>query len=117
MTNVAVVIDDSEHMCCGEHRKVGDVVTIPVQNYEGTIYEDRHGHLVGQEAQTITGTVLGIRWRPAIRLWEGDYARRRVGYEPGVPVDSTEYDDPVVTEWAFEFTIETEAQIPNPRSA
>ena len=112
---INVLLSDWEHMCCGERRRVGDVVTIPVQNYEGTIYEHRHGEGTGIAAQPITGTVTAIQWRPAILLREGDYAMKVIGYEPGFPVESTDYDDPVVTNWAFDFTVETSDPIPAPR--
>lgn len=116
MAPVAVILDYSEHMCCGEHREVGDVVTMTVGNYRGEIYEERHGEREGIELRPITGVITAIRFRPQIVVREGDYARRLVGYEPGFEVESTDYDDPVVTEWAFEFTVETEDQVPSPRS-
>jgi hypothetical protein len=48
-------------------------------------------------------------------LREGDYAMKLIGYEPGFPIESTDYDDPVITNWAFEFTLETADPIPFPR--
>jgi hypothetical protein len=114
---VSVLLADSEHMCCGERRAVGDAVTIKVQIFEGTIYEERHGDGVGVDTQPISGIVSAIQWRPAIMLREGDYAMKLIGYEPGLPVESTDYEDPVETHWAFEFTIETDGSVPLPREA
>ena len=102
-------------MRCGEHQGVGDTVTINVQNYNGTIYEERHGEGAGNETRPITGAITAIRWRPQIILREGDYARRVIGYKPGFLVDSTDYD-PEEAKWAFEITVDTEDQVPGPRS-
>jgi hypothetical protein len=55
VASIAVILDGVDHMCCGEHREVGDVVTILVQNYKGTLHEERHGE--GVVTQPITGTV------------------------------------------------------------
>jgi hypothetical protein len=117
VASVSVILDWSEHMCCGEHREFGDTVTIEVQNYDGTVYKERHGERGGIETDLITGVITSIRWRPQIILREGDFARKVIGYEPGFPIDSTDYDDPEETEWAFEFTVDTDDQVPSPRSA
>ncbi len=115
---VNVILDGDDHYCCGEHREVGDVVTIEVLNYEGTIYEQRHGGL-GLDSLTrpITGTITGIQWRPAIMRHEGYYGRILEGYEPGRRVDTTDYRDPTVTgfDWAFDFALDTDDPIPPPR--
>ncbi len=122
MAAVTVLLADWEHMCCGERREDGDerredgdTVTITVQSVEGTIYEERHSRGIGVEPQPITGVVTAIRWRPAVIVREGDYARRVDSYEPGFQVESTDYDDSVGTGWAFEFTLETEEQVLLPR--
>jgi hypothetical protein len=118
MATVNVILDSSEHMCCGERRAVGDTVTIWVQNYKGTIYEERHGEGVGIETQPITGVITAIQWRPAIMLREGEYAMRLVGYESGIPVESTDYADTEkgLPDWAFDFYLETDDPIPPPRT-
>ena len=118
MASIPVLLDDWEHMCCGKRRAVGDAVRMRVHNYEGTIYERRHGDIDDSESHTqpITGTITSIRFRPAIMLKESDYGRRLVGYEPGIPVESTDYADPPMgPDWAFEFTVETDDPIPPPR--
>ena len=117
MVVVNVILDGSDHMCCGERRAVGDAVTIWVQNHKGTIHEERHGEGVGIETQPITGIITAIQWRPAIVQREGDYAMNLVGYEPGVPVESTEYaSSQKGPGWAFDFNLETDDPIPPPRS-
>ena len=117
MATVNVILDSSEHMCCGDRRAVDDAVTIWVQNYNGTIYEERHGEGVRIETQPITGVITAIQWRPAIMLREGDYAMRLIGYEAGVPVESIDYADTQkgLPGWAFDFDIETNDPIPPPR--
>lgn len=55
MAAVSVILDAWEHICCGERREVGDVVSIPVQNYKGTIFEERHGEGLGIETRLIRG--------------------------------------------------------------
>ena len=112
MAKIAVLLIDWEQMCCGERREVGDVITLQVQNLDGTIYEIRHGVSPGTAAHSIRGSITDIRWRPAEMLREGDYAMTVVGYGPGMAVDSTEYHGPVQTGWAFEFTVETDDPIP-----
>jgi hypothetical protein len=37
-----------------------------------------------------------------------------IGLHPGLPVECTEYYDPEVTSWAFEFMLETESPLPGP---
>lgn len=112
----SVLLDGWEHMCCGERRKVGDTVTMEVHNYEGTIYEHRHGGGTGVQTRPITGTLTAIHWRRAIMLREGDDAMRLIGYERGMAVDSTtNLSDPADANWAFEFTVETDDQMPPPR--
>ena len=54
MASIAVILDGVDQMCCGEHREVGDEVTILVQNYKGTLHEERHGE--GVVTEPITGT-------------------------------------------------------------
>ena len=117
MALVSVILDGGDHRCCGERREVGDLVTIHVHNYQGTIYEERHAAGVDITTQPINGIITGIRWRPAIMRREGDYAMVQEGYGPGRQVDSTDYRDPAVTgyEWAFDFTVDTDDPIPPPR--
>jgi hypothetical protein len=54
------------------------------------------------------------RW-PSILLREGDYAMKVSGLDPGLPVEFIEYNDPEVTSSAFEFMLETESPLPEPR--
>ena len=61
MTLVAVVLEGWEHLCCGERRRVGDVVTIAVQNSKGTIFEERHGALRALPPRPIAGIITAIR--------------------------------------------------------
>jgi hypothetical protein len=35
------------------------------------------------------------------------------GYGPGRPVDSTDHRDPEVMDWGFDFTVETDDEIPH----
>jgi hypothetical protein len=102
-------------MCCREHREVGDVVTIRIHNYDGTIYEERHGEGLDLRTKPITGTVTAIHWRPAIMRRLGYQAMVREGYGPGRQVDSTDYRDREVGKWAFEFAVETNDPLPAPR--
>jgi hypothetical protein len=37
------------------------------------------------------------------------------GLDPGLPVEFIEYNDPEVTSSAFEFMLETESPLPEPR--
>ena len=46
---------------------------------------------------------------------EGYTERTLEGYGPQIPIESTDYDDPNVADWAFEFTVETVDPIPEPR--
>ncbi len=118
MAVVNVILDGGDHYCCGQHREVGDVVTIEVLNYEGTIYEQRHGGLgLDSVTRPITGTITGIQWRPAIMRREGDYAMVLEGYGAGYPVDNSDYRDPTVSgfDWAFDFTVDSNDPLPPPR--
>jgi len=80
MALIDVISDQVSQMCCAERREVGDVVTLPVSNYKGMVFEERHADAVDIPVQLITGTVMGIQWRPAIIRREGDYAMVEVGY-------------------------------------
>jgi len=42
MAPVAVILDYSEHMCCGEHREVRDLVNNHRRELQGEIHEERH---------------------------------------------------------------------------
>jgi hypothetical protein len=115
MTIVSVITDDTNQMCCGEHREVGDVVTIRVFNSDGALYEERHGGGLGLKTQSISGTITAIHWRPAIKRRLGYQAIVIEGYGPGRQVGSEHYRDPEVDAWAFDFTVDTDDPLPAPR--
>jgi hypothetical protein len=116
---VNVVLDGTDHMCCGPRRQLGDVVTMHIHNYRGQVYEERHPGGVSIATQMIAGRIEGIRWRKAVtrreRNPEGLMSSTLLGYEPGIAIDSTDYEDPAATDWAFEFILETDDAIPAPR--
>lgn len=91
-----------------------------IHNYQGQVYEERHPGGVGIATQPMTGTIVGIAWRPAMMREEvraeGYIERTLEGYGPQIHIDSTDYDDPKVADWAFEFTVETFDPIPEPRN-
>ncbi len=119
MALVSVILDGFDHMCCGPHRQVGDTVTMQIHNYQGQIYEERHTGGVSIATEPMTGTIEGMEWRPAIMREEarpeGYTVSTLEGYGPGIPIESTDYDDPNATDWAFQFMIETDDLIPAPR--
>jgi hypothetical protein len=106
MSEVKVLLDDWEHQCCGDLRKVGDVVTMSVHQSDGRLFEQRHDYGKPVIAHTITGRILGISWRPAILVPVNQLVRVVEGYGPPVAVSSTD-DRPAGDSWAFEFTVET----------
>ena len=106
-------------MCCGPLRQVGDTVHMQVHNYRGQVYEERHAGGVSIATRPMTGTIVQMEWCPAIvrkeARPEGFTAITLEGYGPGVPIESTEYEDPDAEHWAFRFTIVTDDPIPAPR--
>jgi len=119
MALVNVILDSTDHMCCGPRRQVGDTVTMQIHNYRGQVYEERHPGGVSIATYPMTGTIVSMEWRSAIMREEvraeGFTARTREGYGPGVSIQSTDYDEPNATDWAFQFTVETDDPIPAPR--
>ena len=119
MAQVTVILNSIDHMCCGPRRQVGDSVTMQIHNYRGQVYEERHPGGVSIKTQSMTGTILGIAWRPAMMkrdaMADGSTVSMLEGYGPGIPIESTDHDDPSVTDWAFQFTVETDDPIPDPR--
>jgi hypothetical protein len=116
---VSVVLDGIGHMCCGPRRQLGDTVTMQIHNYQGQVYEERHPGGVSIVTQPVTGTIVQIAWRAALMRDEvgtdGSTVRMLDGYGPAVPIGSTEYGDPQVAYWAFEFTVDTDDPVPEPR--
>jgi hypothetical protein len=119
MAPVSVVLDDIDHMCCGPRRQVGDAVKMQIHKHRGQVYEERHPGGVSIATQPMTGTIVGIVWCPAMMREEvragGVTLRTLEGYGPGIDIESTDYEDPNVTDWAFRFTVETDGPIPEPR--
>ena len=119
MALVTVLLTSNDHECCGPRREVGDTVTMQIHNYRGQVYEERHPGGVDIATQPMTGTVVGIALLPAIVRQEvrpeGFTATEIEGYRPGVLIDSTDDDDPDLAYWAFQFTVDTDDPVPEPR--
>jgi hypothetical protein len=119
MALVTVILNDTDHICCGPRREVGDTVTMQVHNYQGQVYEERHPGGVSIATQPMTGTIVKMEWRPAIMREEvkpeGFTMRTRESFGPARVIQSTDYDDPEASDWAFQFTLETDDPIPAPR--
>jgi hypothetical protein len=116
MAEVSVVLEEGDHICCGPRRRVGDIVTMQIHNVRGQVYEERHPSAVSVATQSMTGTIVRMEWRPA-RLQgeirgEGFNPRTLAGYGTGIPIESTDYEDPSTVDGVFEFTIETKDPIP-----
>jgi hypothetical protein len=90
-----------------------------IHNYQGQVYEERHPEGVSIQTQVITGTTQRIQWREAIMRHEPrpeDFVAKTLeGHLPGFAIESTDYADPTATDWAFEFAIDTDDPIPEPR--
>lgn len=119
MVRVSVILDSVDHECCGPRREVGDVVKMHIHNYQGQIFEERHPDAVSIATQLMTGTIVGMEWRPEFMHEEarpeGFTVRTHDGYGPGTSIDSTDFVEPDVTDWVFQFTVETDDSIPEPR--
>jgi hypothetical protein len=115
MAQVQVWLSDWEHRCCGDQRSVGQEIELSVDRSRSRFYEQRHDYAAGGSggpvAVPMRGRVLAIAWHRAVMDRTGMYASRRVGYAPGVACESTEIS-PATSSWAFEFTIETESDLP-----
>ena len=86
-----------------------------VHNCEGAIIEERH--TVGGDlgCRTITGSIVAMAWRPIIgRVEHGLFIRD--GYGVATSISSTEDEVPDDSLWAFEFTLDTDDQIPDPHA-
>ncbi len=99
--------------------RVGDTVTMHIHNYQGQIYEERHPGGVGIATQPMTGTIVSMEWRPAIMREEtqpeGYTLRTLEGYGAETLIESTDYEDSDIDDWAFQFTMDTDDPIPEPR--
>ena len=89
-----------------------------IHNYQGQVYEERHSEGVCIATQPMTGTIVSMEWRPTILRVEtrpeGFTVGTIEGYGPGTPILSTDFDDRE-TDWVFQFTVETNDPIPEPR--
>jgi len=113
MAKVAVLLDATDHWCCGPVRRVGDDVSMSVHNTEGVISEERHDVGVDLGCQTISGRIVAMAWRPiVIRVERG--LNIQDGYGGATSISSTEDDVPDNSDWAFEFTLETKDRLPDP---
>jgi hypothetical protein len=119
---VNIMLRCVDHWCCGPRRRVGDTVTMHIHNSQGQVYEERHPDSVSIATQAMTGTIVGMEWRPAImreKPQPEDYMYKTLqGYGPGRMIESTEYDDPDPDndDWVFQFTVDTDDPIPAPAS-
>jgi len=115
MAMVAVLLDATDHWCCGQVRRVGDEVSMSVHNCEGIVIEERHDVDADLGCRTIGGDIVAMVWRPIVfRVEHG--LNIRDGYGVATPISSTEDDVPDDSPWAFEFMLETNDRIPDPHS-
>jgi hypothetical protein len=105
VSEVKVLLDEWEHQCHGDLRRVGDTVTMSVYESEGLLIDKRHDYGKPVVAHALTGRVVRIGWRPAILVQVNELFQAVEGYGPAVSVSSTD-DRPPGDSWAFEFTIE-----------
>jgi hypothetical protein len=113
---VEVSLDGTDHLCCGERRTVGDVVTITAaRGRHGNFVEIRHDYSGGRNpvpTVEIHGRVTAIAVRPGILEHVSDVHYRVVGFGLPVPYESTDVGDALSSSDEFVFTIETDHPLP-----
>jgi hypothetical protein len=119
MAEAHIWLDDWEHQCCGAFRQVGQDVALTVFRAKSGVCEQRHdyrgGAGDGPPSVTVRGQLTGIAWHPAIIERMGDgHSVKIVGYGPGIPCQSTD-EQGDTSSWAFEFTVETDDELPTER--
>jgi hypothetical protein len=111
VTDVKVRLAGWEFDCCGDVRRVGDTVAMSVFCEHGELVEQLH-ELGDLSSQRIMARILEIEWRPALIRRASDGHELIVGY--GLPVELMSTDDrPAEHFWAFDFTVQTEDELPH----
>jgi hypothetical protein len=114
MPQIRVWLDDWEHQCCGDRRRVGEDIELAVWLSQSLLWEQRHDYTAGggggPSAARIRGRLVDLAWHPAALEPIGDGGARIVGYGPGVACQSTDGEPDFA--WAFEFTIDTDDALP-----
>jgi hypothetical protein len=90
-----VLLEDWEHWCCGERRRVGDEIELRFHLVGDVVYETRHPH-PGEDFEVLTGQVAEIKWCRAICGRDEQGSNTVTGFEPGTPIATTG-DHPATT--------------------
>jgi hypothetical protein len=111
---IAVLLTRFDHSCCGPLRRIGDIFSSSIHNYQGVIYEERHPDGVSIATYPMTGRITGIAWRPDSTRSDKDITSADE-YGAATSIESTD-ELPRDSDWILEFTVETSDPIPEPRT-
>jgi hypothetical protein len=112
---VDVMLEDWEHLCCGDRRSLGDEVTLRVARADsGDLYEVRHDSDVETRLPPVPlhGRLTAIAIRLAIVEHVGGISYRIAGYGAPVPCATTDAGDEVEPSYAFVFSVATDDPLP-----
>jgi hypothetical protein len=115
MATVDVMLEDWEHLCCGDRRSLGDEVTLRVfRAASGDLYEIRHDSDDPTRPPHVRlhGRLTAIALRLAIVEHLGGVSYRIAGYGAPVPCATTDAGDEVEPSYAFVFSVATDDPLP-----